>query len=63
MPYDCSPSQVYRTPACCSAGNLGTGAPAVSGRSMKPATHTVHHGAGGQSRLTLPAGPQPPSGD
>jgi uncharacterized protein len=41
--------------------NLGTGEPVISGRSMKPATHTVHHGAGGQSRLMLPSGPAPPS--
>ena len=43
------------------ARNLGTGEPVISGQSMKPATHTVHHGLGGQSRLTLPAGAQPPS--
>ena len=30
---------------------------------MTPATHTVHHGAGGVSRLVLPAGPAPPSAD
>ena len=43
--------------------NLGTDEPPISGRRMAPATHTVHHGAGGQSRLVLPAGPQPPSAD
>jgi putative CocE/NonD family hydrolase len=45
------------------ARNLGTGEPVISGRAMKPATHTVHHGAGGQSRLTLPTGPRLPSTD
>jgi len=45
------------------ARNLGTGEPVITGRSMKPATHTVFHGEGGQSRLTLPTGPQPPSAD
>lgn len=34
--------------------NLGTGEPVVSGERMVPATHTVHHGAGGVSRLLLP---------
>ncbi|WP_375538364.1 CocE/NonD family hydrolase [Mycolicibacterium sp. CBMA 311] len=34
--------------------NLGTGEPVVSGECMVPATHTVHHGAGGMSRLLLP---------
>ena len=43
------------------ARNLGTGEPVLTGRSMKPATHTVHHGLGGQSRLTLPAGSAPPT--
>lgn len=42
------------------ARNLGTGEPVISGRSMKPATHFVHHGAGGQSRLILPIGDTPP---
>lgn len=45
------------------ARNLGTDEPPVSGTTMTPATHTVHHGAGGQSRLVLPAGPTPPSAD
>ena len=45
------------------ARNLGTGEPVISGRSMKPATHTVHHGTGGQSRLILPSGARPPSTD
>jgi putative CocE/NonD family hydrolase len=43
--------------------NLGTDEPPVSGTTMKAATHTIHHGAGGRSRLLLPAGPQPPSAD
>ncbi|MDR3664149.1 MAG: CocE/NonD family hydrolase [Mycobacterium sp.] len=34
--------------------NLGTGEPVVSGERMVPATHTVHHGSGGLSRLLLP---------
>jgi uncharacterized protein len=36
------------------ARNLGTAEPLVSGQRLVPATHTVHHGAGGISRLTLP---------
>jgi uncharacterized protein len=43
------------------ARNLGTGEPVISGQSMKSATHTVHHGEGGFSRLQLPSGTQPPS--
>lgn len=43
------------------ARNLGTDEPVISGRQLTPATHTVHHGAGGISRLVLPAGDQPPS--
>jgi putative CocE/NonD family hydrolase len=43
--------------------NLGTDEPPISGTAMTPAKHTVHHGAGGLSRLVLPAGPQPPSAD
>nr|MDP9168231.1 hydrolase [Actinomycetota bacterium] len=43
--------------------NLGTDEPPVSGTTMTTATHTIHHGAGGLSRLLLPAGPQPPSAD
>jgi putative CocE/NonD family hydrolase len=38
------------------ARNLGTGEPMISGRRMAAATHTVHVGAGGASRLVLPAG-------
>jgi putative CocE/NonD family hydrolase len=45
------------------ARNLGTDEPPVSGRRLVPATHTVHHGDGGLSRLLLPAGPRPPSAD
>ncbi|KUI25044.1 hydrolase [Mycobacterium sp. IS-1742] len=45
------------------ARNLGTGEPPISGSRTVPATHTVHHGAGGVSRLLLPAGPTPPSAD
>lgn len=41
--------------------NLGTDEPAISGTILMPATHTVHHGAGGVSRLVLPAGPTLPS--
>jgi len=40
--------------------NLGTGEPALSGRRLAAATHTVHLGEGGTSRLVLPAGPRPP---
>ena len=43
--------------------NLGTDEPPVSGTRMATATHTVRHGAGGASRLLLPAGPRPPSAD
>jgi uncharacterized protein len=43
------------------ARNLGTSEPMISGRHMMVATHTVHLGDGGTSRLVLPAGPQPPS--
>jgi putative CocE/NonD family hydrolase len=43
------------------ARNLGTGEPVISGQSMKSASHTVHHGEGGVSRLLLPTGTQPPS--
>jgi putative CocE/NonD family hydrolase len=43
------------------ARNLGSGEPVISGRSMKSATHTVHHGEGGVSRLILPTGAKPPS--
>lgn len=43
--------------------NLGTDEPPITGTTMRPATHTIHHGADGSSRLILPAGPQPPSAD
>jgi uncharacterized protein len=43
------------------ARNLGTGEPLISGRWLAAATHTVHLGAGGTSRLVLPAGPRPPA--
>ncbi|BBY79067.1 CocE/NonD family hydrolase [Mycolicibacterium pulveris] len=42
--------------------NLGTDEPVLSSRRLVPATHTVHLGDGA-SRLVLPAGPRPPSGD
>ena len=41
--------------------NLGTGEPVLSGRQLTAATHTVHLGEGGTSRIVLPAGPRPPS--
>jgi uncharacterized protein len=44
------------------ARNLGTGEPLLSGRGLASATHTVHLGDRGPSRLVLPAGPRPPSG-
>jgi putative CocE/NonD family hydrolase len=40
------------------ARNLGTGEPLLTGRQMRPATHTVHVGDGA-SRLRLPAGARP----
>jgi putative CocE/NonD family hydrolase len=43
--------------------NLGTDEPPISGSRMVPATHTVHHGQGGLSRVILPAGPRLPSAD
>jgi putative CocE/NonD family hydrolase len=43
--------------------NLGTDEPPISGVTMAQAKHAVHHGAGGQSRVALPAGPTPPSAD
>ncbi|BCI52769.1 hydrolase [Mycolicibacterium litorale] len=43
------------------ARNLGTGEPPATGRTTVPATHTVHHGLGGVSRLVLPADERPPS--
>ena len=42
------------------ARNLGTGEPLISGRQLVSATHTVHLGEGGSSRLVLPAGPRLP---
>ncbi len=42
------------------ARNLGTGEPLISGRRLASATHTVHLGDGGTSRLVLPAGPRLP---
>lgn len=43
------------------ARNLGTDDAVVSGSVMTTATHTVHHGAGGISRIVLPGGPRPSS--
>jgi putative CocE/NonD family hydrolase len=43
------------------ARNLGTGEPPITGHRMVPSTHTVRHGAGGLSRLVLPATAHPPS--
>ncbi|KHO26122.1 hydrolase [Mycolicibacterium setense] len=43
------------------ARNLGTAEPPVSGSQLVRATHTVHHGRDGVSRVVLPAGPVPPS--
>jgi putative CocE/NonD family hydrolase len=43
------------------ARNLGTGEPLINGRQLASATHTVHLGEGGTSRIVLPAGPRPPS--
>ncbi|WP_179468864.1 CocE/NonD family hydrolase [Mycolicibacterium vinylchloridicum] len=45
------------------ARNLGTGEPVLTGRRMVPAVHTVHHGAGGLSKLILPASAGLPSAD
>jgi putative CocE/NonD family hydrolase len=42
------------------ARNLGTGEPLISGSRLASATHTVHLGEGGTSRLVLPAGPRLP---
>jgi uncharacterized protein len=42
------------------ARNLGTEEPALTGRQVKPATHSVHFG---RSRLVLPAGSSDPSAD
>ena len=43
------------------ARNLGTGEPLISGRQLASATHAVHLGDGGTSRLVLPAAPRPPA--
>jgi putative CocE/NonD family hydrolase len=43
------------------ARNLGTGEPLISAWRLAAATHTVHLGEGGTSRIVLPAGPRPPS--
>ncbi|MBJ7339483.1 CocE/NonD family hydrolase [Mycolicibacterium sp.] len=43
--------------------NLGTGEPPISGTEMKPAHHAIHHGAGGLSRVLLPADARTPSAD
>ncbi|KAA0112420.1 CocE/NonD family hydrolase [Mycolicibacterium sp. P1-5] len=45
------------------ARNLGTGEPVLTGQRMIPSLHTVHHGAGGVSKLILPASADLPSGD
>jgi putative CocE/NonD family hydrolase len=42
------------------ARNLGTDEPWATGQQLATATHTVHLGEGGTSRLVLPAGPQLP---
>ena len=41
--------------------NLGTGEPTLTAQRLVPATHTVHHGAAGASRLILPSTRQRPS--
>lgn len=43
------------------ARNPGTGEPLATARRLVPATHFVHHGDGGTSRLLLPASDRPPS--
>lgn len=43
--------------------NMGTDEPPASGKRMVRATHTIHHGDGGLSRLILPAGPRLPLTD
>ncbi len=45
------------------ARNLGTGEPVLTGQRMVPSVHTVHHGAGGLSKLILPASATLPSRD
>jgi putative CocE/NonD family hydrolase len=41
--------------------NAGTGEPTITAQRLVPATHTVHHGAGGTSRLILPTTATRPS--
>ena len=43
--------------------NLGTGEPLTTAQRLLAATHTVHHGADGPSRLVLPASHGRPSAD
>lgn len=45
------------------ARNLGTGEPPLTAHRMVSATHTIHHGAGGISKLVLPASKVAPSAD
>lgn len=43
------------------ARNPGTGEALATASNLVPATHFVHHGAGGTSRLLLPAADRPPA--
>jgi putative CocE/NonD family hydrolase len=43
------------------ARNPGTGEALATAHELVPATHFVHHGAGGTSRVLLPAADQPPA--
>jgi putative CocE/NonD family hydrolase len=43
------------------ARNPGTGEPMATAHDLVAATHFVHHGVGGQSRLVLPADDEPPA--
>jgi putative CocE/NonD family hydrolase len=43
------------------ARNPGTGEPLATAHELRPATHFVHHGAGGQSRLVLPGSDRLPT--
>ncbi len=43
------------------ARNPGTGEPMTTAQRLVPATHVVHHGEGGMSKLILPADNRPPS--
>ncbi len=45
------------------ARNLGTGESQIAGRRTATATHTVHHGDGGLSRVVLPVSPYLPGAD